>query len=249
LSKSDPELNLFRTSEDRSILPKSRLIVMMLASFVGMVAIGWAAANPDLSKIMLSIAIAGILLTVVNGLLWARESNQHFVSLLKQLNLSEISLTKLAPTDPQTGLMSMHWFELAVQREVSRSERYSQPCTIVFSTLNTAAMEKISIHARNSDPGYLLRFMADIAQATVRDSDIVARIPSVYGFAVLMPQTTKTGALVAVERLRERLSTNQIELVDGISISVEFRSTVLEYPEDAADSNELLAPVLKAKIS
>ena len=230
-------------------MPKSRLIVTILGSIVGLVAIGWAAVNSDLSKIMLPIAIAGILVALLNGLLWSRESNQRFVSLLKQLKHSEISLAELAPTDPQTGLMSMHWFELAVQREVSRSERYSQPCTIVFSTLDTAAMEKISIHAGSSDPNYLLRFVADIAQATVRDSDIVARIPSVYGFAVLMPQTTKTGALVAVARLRERLSSNQIELVGGNSISVEFRSTILEYPEDAADSNELLAPVLNSKIS
>ncbi|TPW17527.1 MAG: hypothetical protein FD130_631 [Halothiobacillaceae bacterium] len=145
-----------------------------------------------------------------------------------------VSLEDASNRDGLTDIYNRRFFEQTLMREYSRAQRYG-------STLSLALLDLDHFKSINDMHGHLagddvLREAAQRLGSGLRDTDIFAR----YGgeeFAVILPETTLTGALVVAERLREAVDATPImhntqPLIVTISVGVtEFRPDIGRYEE------------------
>lgn len=152
-------------------------------------------------------------------------------------------IEKLSWQDRLTGLFSFNWFQQALEREVSRSVRYDHACTVLWLALDLQHLQNQSVHASNTDPAYIWRFVSDLASAAVRDTDTVARWPGEYSVAILLPQSDTEGGNIVLNRLNERLETEKLEIADGTRADVRFHQRLVSFPADGNTAGELLAAI------
>jgi len=106
---------------------------------------------------------------------------------------------RMAMTDVISGLANRRAFDETLEAEILRASRYHQPLSLIILDLD-------SFKEYNDKWGHpagdvRLREVADLLRLKVRDPDVAAR----YGgeeFAVILPNTSKPGAIRLAERLR-----------------------------------------------
>lgn len=145
----------------------------------------------------------------------------------------------MAMTDVVSGLANRRAFDEALYAEITRASRYSQPISLIILDLD-------SFKEYNDKWGHpagdiRLKEIADLLRSNVRDPDLAAR----YGgeeFAIILPNTSKGGAIRLAERLRVSAESNAPQKnddnypVSGYTISL----GVATYPDDATSVEELL---------
>jgi diguanylate cyclase (GGDEF)-like protein len=113
--------------------------------------------------------------------------------------LNKVRLLSL--TDEFTGLPNRRAFMRRLQDEISRSQRYGASLALAIIDLDEfKAINDIHGHATGDA---ILRCYATDVLTVLRHHDLVAR----YGgeeFAILMPNTTREGAVAAIEKARSR---------------------------------------------
>lgn len=117
-------------------------------------------------------------------------------------------LVNLAINDPLTGLYNFRFLTQAIEREVSRSNRYGYPITILMIDIDF--FKKINDTHGHQKGNEVLKRLAEIMLESVRDSDYAAR----YGgeeFAIILPQTSLDEGTLVAERLKENISNNQFD--------------------------------------
>jgi diguanylate cyclase (GGDEF)-like protein len=122
---------------------------------------------------------------------------------LKQVNLQ---LLNLAMTDGLTGLKNYRAFKERLAEEFTRAHRYQTPLSLILLDVDHFKTYNDSFGHPAGD--IALKAVADLLQATARDSDFVAR----YGgeeFAVLLPHTDEEAARISAERLRSAIEQGQ----------------------------------------
>jgi diguanylate cyclase (GGDEF)-like protein len=144
------------------------------------------------------------------------------------------TLRELAFKDAVTGLYNRQFFSIRLEEEVSRYRHFKQPVSVVLLDLD-------DFKAVNDDLGYAagdetLRGMADVLLRQSRGINIICR----YGgarFAVLLVETSKSGARLYADRIRYVLSSYQF--AHRRRMTANFGITSL--PEDVApDAEELM---------
>jgi diguanylate cyclase (GGDEF)-like protein len=157
-------------------------------------------------------------------------------------------VTSLALTDSMTGLFNRRAFDQFLETELSRAERYEHALSLIIIDVD-------SFKEYNDTYGHpagdeRLKAIASILRETMRDPDAVAR----YGgeeFAIILPHTTKEGAMSLAERLRETAEKQAPEksivhtYIPGYTISL----GVATFPYDAATTSNLLRAADKAEIN
>ena len=96
----------------------------------------------------------------------------------------------------ETGLYDQDVFRLLAEHELSRAQRYPNPLTLLFISLNlNEAKPRIAKSVK--------QLFAGILNSSLRLSDI----PSHHGddFVVLLPSTDEAGGVAAAQRLIARL--------------------------------------------
>jgi diguanylate cyclase (GGDEF)-like protein len=145
----------------------------------------------------------------------------------------------MAMTDVVSGLANRRAFDEALYAEITRASRYSQPISLIILDLD-------SFKEYNDKWGHpagdiRLKEIADLLRSNVRDPDMAAR----YGgeeFALILPNTSKGGAIRLAERLRVSAESSAPQKADdnypisGYTISL----GVATYPDDATSVEELL---------
>jgi diguanylate cyclase (GGDEF)-like protein len=113
--------------------------------------------------------------------------------------LNKVRLLSL--TDEFTGLPNRRAFMRRLKDEISRSQRYGASLALAIIDLDEfKAINDIHGHATGDA---ILRCYATEVLTVLRHHDLVAR----YGgeeFAILMPNTTREGAVAAIEKVRGR---------------------------------------------
>lgn len=153
----------------------------------------------------------------------------------------------MAMTDVVSGLANRRAFDEILQAEVTRAKRYSQPISLIILDLD-------SFKEYNDKWGHpagdvRLKKVASLLRANVRDPDVAVR----YGgeeFAVILPNTSKSGAIRLAERLRRAAEaeapyrTGRHEPIAGYTISL----GVATFPDDASSIEELLLAADNAEL-
>jgi diguanylate cyclase (GGDEF)-like protein len=146
---------------------------------------------------------------------------------------------RMAMTDVISGLANRRAFDETLEAEIIRASRYHQPLSLIILDLD-------SFKEYNDKWGHpagdvRLREVADLLRLKVRDPDVAAR----YGgeeFAVILPNTSKPGAVRLAERLRHAAEESapyengNRYPVPGYTISL----GVATFPDDATSIEELL---------
>lgn len=126
-----------------------------------------------------------------------------------RIKLAEEAVRILANTDALTGLANRrHFFELA-DEEFARARRYETPLAVLMADLDH--FKRFNDEYGHAGGDAILRSFAIVLSSLLRDSDRAGRIGG-EEFAVLLPHTTREGALAFARRLLECVAENPPEL-------------------------------------
>lgn len=146
-------------------------------------------------------------------------------------------LQELAVRDGLTGLYNHRYFYEAIDIEHARARRHDSQYSILFIDLDH--FKRFNEQYGHPHGDELLREIAAIFQARLRQSDIAAR----YGgeeFGLILPETARRGAEVVAENLRLYIGNNQFtETAPGsgkITVSIGLAS----YPDDGDAPKQLI---------
>lgn len=169
------------------------------------------------------------LLTVLRGPILIAIENAHLHSKVKQLAL----------TDGLTGLYNRRAFDEMLESEIERASRYQHPLTLVIIDMdNFKDYNDLWGHPAGDER---LESVADLLHSNLRSPDIVAR----YGgeeFAMILPNTTKSSALVLAERLRVTAEACAAKKDDssGPIPGYTFSMGIATFPDDGQTTRTLL---------
>jgi diguanylate cyclase (GGDEF)-like protein len=154
----------------------------------------------------------------------------------------------LANRDPVTGAGSRRLLDMTLPVEVARAQRYGYPVSLIFMDLDAFKVYNDTYGHPAGDER--LRAVADLVHGLIRYPDLLAR----YGgeeFVLLLPHTTKAGALALAGRVRE-VAAGQAggaaaarAFVPGYTL----RLGVAAYPQDAASAEDLLQAADAAELA
>ena len=141
----------------------------------------------------------------------------NFITYRQQYEIAR----NIAITDELTSLYNRRHFNEVFPREVERAKRYDQPLSLAFVDIDF--FKRINDTYGHSAGDSILVEVARVLVNNSRDIDLIFR----YGgeeFVILLPSTSKSGAIVAMNKLRERVA--QIDLsgfgtqIQKVTISV-----------------------------
>jgi diguanylate cyclase (GGDEF)-like protein len=137
-------------------------------------------------------------------------------------------------TDHLTGLANRRRFERQLEREITRTLRYTRPFCLLLLDIDHFKQVNDSYGHEAGDEA--IRRIAKILQAGTRGIDTAARIGG-EEFALLLTETELIGGLEVAERLRLAIKAEEIPVVGHVTASF----GVAEFPLCAATDKELLA--------
>ncbi len=147
-------------------------------------------------------------------------------------------LEALAHTDPLTRVLNRRALMDRLTSELDRATRYNSIVSLLMIDLDY--FKRLNDTYGHVAGDEALRWVAQTLQSTVRSVDLVAR----YGgeeFAIVLPETTKEGAFVFAERIRERIEGGRIR-GNGSHIHLTVSIGVATFPTPEVHSvDEMIA--------
>ena len=159
-------------------------------------------------------------------------------ALAEKLEEANRNLKILASKDPLTGLYNRQFLNELLEKEWSRSQRFSYALSVIMADIDN--FKKVNDEYGHQAGDTVLKKIAEILSENLRGNDYLAR----YGgeeFIFVLPQTDLTGACTAAERFRKSVHqliipvNNNHKLLLSISCGV---STA--YPERIDDNIDAL---------
>jgi diguanylate cyclase (GGDEF)-like protein len=174
-----------------------------------------------------------MLLTIEQQAADVNEYARRLDTAYKELESTSAQLKEFSFKDEVTGLYNRRFFSIRLEEEVSRYRRFNHPVSIVLLDLD-------GFKAVNDDLGHAagdetLRAMAEILLKQSRGINVICR----YGgdeFAVLLVETSKSGARLYADRIRYVLST--WTFAHGRRVTASFG--IASLPEDVAPAADEL---------
>ena len=128
---------------------------------------------------------------------------------------------ELSLTDALTGVHNRRFFEILLQKEVERSQRYNRPLATIMIDIDHFKQYNDSFGHPAGDEA-LRRVAEDIQNNARRDLDVVTRFGG-EEFAVILPETDTKGAWFVAETIREHVSADA-RFLRKISVSLGIAS-------------------------
>ena len=126
-------------------------------------------------------------------------------------------LEAMAATDSLTGLMNHRTFFARLDAEISRAKRYRRDLTLALIDLDD--FKEVNDALGHQAGGEALVSVGTFLQSFSRGSDVVARVGG-EEFVWLMPETTGSDAVRAVERARALWADEALGPIEGLTFSV-----------------------------
>ncbi len=125
-------------------------------------------------------------------------------------------LTRLAETDPLTGLANRRAFEARLEAEVLHARRTGAPLSV--AVLDLDHFKEVNDRHGHEEGDRTLRTLAARMRSATRASDVIARVGG-EEFAWLLPATTAEGARALAERLRRIIAEEPFGIAGTRTIS------------------------------
>ncbi|RKX85936.1 MAG: hypothetical protein DRP57_02625 [Spirochaetes bacterium] len=191
--------------------------------------------------------VTGILLLPEKG---SKESftlleTQYIARIIRfaSIAVENANLYHQATTDRMTKLFSHHFFEKALDDELSRAKRYGTIFSLIMFDIDHFKTFNDTYGHLQGD--IIIKQIAKILLNSIRQIDFAAR----YGgeeFTVILPEVDINGAAVAAERLRKKIADYEFP-GDGKSLHVTISLGVAEYnPEKIQSLSQMVNEVDKA---
>ncbi len=138
---------------------------------------------------------------------------------------------RLSLTDPLTGLPNRRSFELMIEAELKRAERYRRPFALLMMDFDN--FKNYNDKFGHSAGDYILKKFSNLMKDTIRDVDFLGR----YGgdeFIAVLPETDASFALVVAERIRKKIESEQLDPPVTLSIGISV------FPKDAREKRKLI---------
>jgi len=122
-------------------------------------------------------------------------------------------IEELATRDPLTNLPNRRTFDERIAAEAARSRRYGHPFGLIMMDLDRFK----SVNDQYGHPAgdEVLKFIARIIEANVRETDLPARIGG-EEFAVILPETTQREIEAVAEKLRSAVGSSSPPARQGL---------------------------------
>lgn len=143
----------------------------------------------------------------------------------------------LTVIDDCTGLFNARHMYQMLDEEVQRAERYGQPLALIFLDLDH--FKQVNDTYDHLVGSRLLHEVGKVLVKSLRTIDTAIR----YGgdeFVLLLPSTTKQGAVTVANRLLQEVSEEVFLRDQGHAIHITASFGVAVYPEDAGSKSELV---------
>ena len=178
--------------------------------------------TPTVMEQMIGRNQRGRVLHLEVGVNMAEADNEIFYSVslidIRHHVAQQEELTKLAHTDPLTGLMNRRHFRLLADQEFTRAARTHQQ--LLMMMLDIDHFKHVNDTHGHDVGDQALIAIANVLRDGIRDMDILAR----WGgeeFLVLLPETDMAGAMPIAERIREQVSQIKLpKIPEGLTISI-----------------------------
>lgn len=168
------------------------------------------------------------------------ENDQNLLVSLASLvarSIENSQLYNLAITDGLTGLFIKRYFEDRLEDMVQQSLRYSLTFSLIYADIDH--FKSINDEFGHVQGDSVIKKAAEIILNEARDNiDLVARIGG-EEFAIILPETTKAGALSLANRLRE-LAEAELASMSGVPRPVTMSFGVASFQDDAKSSLEIV---------
>jgi diguanylate cyclase (GGDEF)-like protein len=189
----------------------------------------------ELARIGLSDYVIKGTLTDLMMLRWLEKSIEHH-RLRAELDRAREEARRSSLHDPVTGLANRALFHDSLNQAISMAKRYEHGLAVLYTDLD-AFKGVNSSHGHAVGDG-LLRIVGERVRASVRDSDMVARIGG-DDFAILLrniksPEDAGPVASCVLSELSKPVSFVDSELAVTASIGVSY------FPSDGISAKELL---------
>jgi diguanylate cyclase (GGDEF)-like protein len=143
----------------------------------------------------------------------------------------------VSETDELTKTLNRRGFVLVANRLLEQAARYSRPISLL--ALDCDNLKEINDSYGHSTGDKLLIALANTIQFQLRRADVLARQGG-DEFAILMPETPKTGAHDLAERIRSAIEQSPF-ILDGKNIRTTVSIGVASYPSEGGNFEALLA--------
>lgn len=141
--------------------------------------------------------------------------------------------------DELTGLSNRIHFQEILKRELAHARRFSSNFSIIMCDIDHFKQFKDALGTLDADA--LLRKVGQMLLKNTRGIDLVSRFGNDQ-FIILLPKTSKQGALATAEKLRKALNTTD-SLQKGLGdepMAVTVAFGVTEFPSDSKNIYELM---------
>jgi diguanylate cyclase (GGDEF)-like protein/PAS domain S-box-containing protein len=146
-------------------------------------------------------------------------------------------LIYLAERDPLTGLFNRHRFQSELDRMILECQRHESRCAVMFFDLDEFKAINDTFGHRAGD-ALLIRVAGEIS-ALVRRNEVFARLGG-DEFAILLPSLKGNEAEILAERVVRAVAQVPFRF-EGQNLRLTASLGIAIYPEQAADSEELVA--------
>ncbi len=161
---------------------------------------------------------------------------------LAALALRNARYYEQAITDDLTKLYLKRYFQLRLEDEIKRATRYQNKITLIMMDLDH--FKEINDTYGHVQGDKVLNRIGEAIRENFRDVDVAAR----YGgeeFSVIMPEVSKSLALIAAERLRKYIENISFRVNEkGINVTISIG--LAEFPEDGKSPIQLVEAADKA---
>lgn len=149
-----------------------------------------------------------------------------------ELRLLE-SARSFAFRDSLTGLFNYRFYQEFLPRELWRADQYNNPLSLVV--IDVDDFKIYNDHHGHEEGNVALSKIAVLLEQELRKVDIAVR----YGgeeFVLILPATSKTGAEIVAERVREAIENEEMHRGERLTVSI----GVATYPADATSERDLI---------